>query len=73
MGGIQSEDIPIEETTWNLREECWKIAGNLGEEGIAGLYRNGNDAEDIKNFHRYFLVYYESFQYDLYCERLYLK
>lgn len=34
-GGIQSEDIPIEETTWNLRDECWKIAGNLGEEGIS--------------------------------------
>jgi len=34
-GGIQSEDIPIEETTWNLRDECWKIAVNLGEEGIS--------------------------------------
>mgnify|MGYP001336410670 CR=1 FL=1 len=34
-GEIQSEDIPIEETTWNLRDECWKIAGNLGEEGIS--------------------------------------
>jgi hypothetical protein len=34
-GRIQSEDIPIEETTWNLRDECWKIAGDLGEEDIS--------------------------------------
>jgi hypothetical protein len=35
LGGIQTEDFPIEETTWNLRDVCLKIAGNLGEEGIS--------------------------------------
>ena len=32
---IQSEDSPIEEVTWNLRDECWRIADNLSEEGIS--------------------------------------
>lgn len=32
---IQNEDIPIEEATWKLRDECWRIAGNLGGEEIS--------------------------------------
>jgi Abortive infection C-terminus len=34
-GAIQSEDVLLEESIWNLRDECLKIAGKLGEEGIS--------------------------------------
>nr|WP_285847063.1 abortive infection family protein [Sporosarcina luteola] len=32
---IQREDITIEDATWTLRDDCWKIAVNLGEDGVS--------------------------------------